>query len=50
MGEASPEALTARDWATEYTPESGDLVADFYVPALRCVVRYVEWKVLLRQG
>jgi SNF2 family DNA or RNA helicase len=32
--------LPARDWLTKYSPESGDLVADFYVPALECAVRY----------
>ena len=32
--------LTDREWLTKYSPESGDLVADFYVPALECAVRY----------
>lgn len=31
--------LPARDWLTKYSPESGDLVSDFYVPALECAVR-----------
>jgi hypothetical protein len=32
--------LPDRDWLTKYSPESGDLVADFYIPALECAVRY----------
>ncbi len=32
--------LTDRDWKLKYTPEDGDLIAAFYVPALRCGVRY----------
>ncbi|QVL47542.1 MAG: hypothetical protein KFB96_17810 [Thiocapsa sp.] len=32
--------LTARDWLTKYSPEQGDLVTGFYVPALECAVRY----------
>lgn len=32
--------LTARDWLTKYTPDQGDLLADFYVPALATAVRY----------
>lgn len=32
--------LTARDWLTKYSPEQGDLVTGFYVPALECTVRY----------
>jgi superfamily II DNA or RNA helicase len=32
--------LTARDWLTKYSPDQGDLIADFYVPALECAVRY----------
>jgi hypothetical protein len=32
--------LTARDWLTKYSPEQGDLVTVFYVPALECAVRY----------
>ena len=32
--------LTGRDWLIKYTPEQGDLVAQFYVPALECAVRY----------
>ncbi|NCC26725.1 MAG: helicase [Gammaproteobacteria bacterium] len=32
--------LPARNWLTKYSPESGDLVADFYIPALECAVRY----------
>ncbi len=28
------------DWRLKYTPESGDLVAGLYVPALRHAVRY----------
>ena len=27
-------------WKTKYTPEDGDLVERFYVPALECAVRY----------
>jgi len=32
--------LTDWEWLTKYSPESGDLVAQFYVPALECAVRY----------
>lgn len=32
--------LTDREWKTKYTPEDGDLVTLFYVPALECGVRY----------
>lgn len=32
--------LPDRDWLTKYSPESGDLVAGFYIPALECAVRY----------
>ena len=32
--------LTDRAWKTKYTPEDGDVVAAFYVPALDCAVRY----------
>ncbi len=32
--------LSERHWLTKYSPESGDLVADFYVPPLECAVRY----------
>ncbi|HTK52778.1 MAG TPA: helicase-related protein [Gemmatimonadaceae bacterium] len=32
--------LTARSWGLKYTPDDGDLVEQFYVPALECAVRY----------
>ncbi len=32
--------LIDREWKTKYTPEDGDLVKLFYVPALECAVRY----------
>ena len=32
--------LRDREWRLKYTPDSGDLVADFYVPLLDCAVRY----------
>ena len=32
--------LKATDWLIKYTPEQGDLVSQFYVPALECAVRY----------
>jgi uncharacterized membrane protein len=40
MPQTTPTLLTARSWATKYSPESGDLVTGFYVPALECAVRY----------
>lgn len=32
--------LSDRKWKLKYTPDDGDLVAQFYVPALECAVRY----------
>lgn len=32
--------LTERDWRLKYTPDDGDLVREFYVPALECAVHY----------
>jgi ERCC4-related helicase len=32
--------LDERDWRLKYSPEDGDLVERFYVPALECAVRY----------
>ncbi|MBM3879666.1 MAG: helicase [Verrucomicrobia bacterium] len=32
--------LCDRDWKLKYTPDDGDLVTQFYVPALECAVRY----------
>jgi SNF2 family DNA or RNA helicase len=32
--------LCDREWKLKYTPDDGDLVALFYVPALECAVRY----------
>lgn len=32
--------LTDREWRTKYTPDGGDFVGIFYVPALSCAVRY----------
>lgn len=32
--------LPDRDWLPHYTPDYGDLVRDFYVPALECAERY----------
>lgn len=32
--------LTSRIWRLKYTPDDGDLVDQFYVPALECAVRY----------
>ena len=32
--------LRNRHWQTKYSPEMGDLVTGFYVPALECAVRY----------
>ena len=33
-------SLADRDWLPHYTPDQGDLVKDFYVPALACATRY----------
>jgi SNF2 family DNA or RNA helicase len=32
--------LCDKDWKLKYTPDDGDLVRQFYVPALECAVRY----------
>jgi superfamily II DNA or RNA helicase len=32
--------LCDKDWKLKYTPDDGDLVSKFYVPALECAVRY----------
>ena len=32
--------LADREWRLKYTPDDGDLVNDFYVPALECAVQY----------
>lgn len=32
--------LSDRDWKKKYTPDDGDLVSSFYIPALKCAVRY----------
>jgi len=32
--------LCDKDWKLKYTPDDGDLVAQLYVPALECAVRY----------
>ena len=32
--------LCDREWKLKYTPDDGDLVNLFYVPALECAVRY----------
>lgn len=32
--------LSDRPWKTKYTPDDGDLISLFYVPALECSVRY----------
>jgi hypothetical protein len=32
--------LCDKDWKLKYTPDDGDLVTQFYVPALECAVRY----------
>ncbi|MBP8258758.1 MAG: DEAD/DEAH box helicase family protein [Verrucomicrobia bacterium] len=32
--------LCDKEWKLKYTPDDGDLVAQFYVPALECAVRY----------
>jgi len=32
--------LSDHAWKVRYSPEDGDLVRGFYVPALRCAVRY----------
>ena len=32
--------LCDREWKLKYTPDDGDLVTVFYVPALECAVRY----------
>ncbi len=34
--------LTDREWKLKYTPEDGDLVDEFYVPALEDAARYVR--------
>ena len=34
------QVLTDRDWKLKYTPEGGDLVDEFYVPALEDAARY----------
>lgn len=31
--------LSAKDWHIKYTPEHGDLVTRFYIPAIECAVR-----------
>lgn len=33
-------SLTDHAWLAKYTPEDGDLVARFYLPALACAIRY----------
>ncbi|CAN5441740.1 hypothetical protein BH09GEM1_BH09GEM1_07340 [soil metagenome] len=33
-------SLSDRTWRLKYTPDDGDLVADFYVPALSCAESY----------
>lgn len=33
-------SLRDRVWRLKYTPDDGDLVAEFYVPALECAVHY----------
>lgn len=33
-------SLSDRSWRLKYTPDDGDLVALFYVPALKCAVHY----------
>jgi hypothetical protein len=37
---ASGGLLTDSAWQTKYSPEHGDLVQGFYVPALQCAIRY----------
>ena len=32
--------LCDREWKLKYTPDDGDLVAIFYIPALECATRY----------
>lgn len=32
--------LSAREWRLKYSPDDGDLVNGFYIPALECAVRY----------
>ena len=32
--------LPDRQWCLKYTPDDGDLVERFYLPALKCAVRY----------
>ena len=32
--------LCDKEWRLKYTPDDGDLVTCFYVPALECAVRY----------
>ena len=32
--------LCDREWRLKYTPDDGDLIALFYVPALECATRY----------
>lgn len=34
------EFLRQRSWACKYTPASGDLLTNFYIPLLRCARRY----------
>lgn len=37
---APVSSLTDRSWRLKYTPDDGDLVAQFYVPALECAIQY----------
>ena len=37
---ASVASLADRDWRLKYTPDDGNFVTDFYVPALECAVHY----------
>ncbi len=32
--------LCDHGWKLKYTPDDGDLVAIFYIPALECATRY----------
>jgi len=40
MGGSGVSLLSDITWKTKYTPENGNLLKKFYIPALECAVRY----------
>lgn len=45
-----PQLLTSRNWLTSYSPEDGNLMNKFYVPALMCAVSYQRATGYFSQG